>query len=79
LYVRAIHCIIGAGRNRVFSRSNCMGIDLDLRRLRFFVEVVQQGGFSQQSLHALSHEPPVAIARGARRAERGLLPRMRIL
>jgi DNA-binding transcriptional LysR family regulator len=39
-----------------------MGIDLDLRRLRFFVEVVRQGGFSQASKVVFAAQPTVSKA-----------------
>ena len=39
-----------------------MGIDLDLRRLRFFVEVVRQGGFSQAAKVVFAAQPTVSKA-----------------
>jgi DNA-binding transcriptional LysR family regulator len=39
-----------------------MGIDLDLRRLRFFVEVVRQGGFSQAARVVFATQPTVSKA-----------------
>src|SRR5438132_6039225 len=39
-----------------------MGIDLDLRRLRFFVEVVRQGGFSQAAKVVHASQPTVSKA-----------------
>src|SRR5258706_13263252 len=57
-------CPPGAPRDNEFELYNLfqMGIDLDSRRLRMFVEVVRQGGFSRaaQSLHAT--QPTVSKA-----------------
>jgi DNA-binding transcriptional LysR family regulator len=39
-----------------------MGIDLDLRRLRVFVEVVRQGGFSQAAKVVFATQPTVSKA-----------------
>src|SRR5258706_3637733 len=39
-----------------------MGIDLDLRRLRMFVEVVRQGGFSQAAKAVFATQPTVSKA-----------------
>src|SRR5438128_2511966 len=39
-----------------------MGIDLDLRRLRYFVEVVRQGGFSQAAKVVFASQPTVSKA-----------------
>ena len=39
-----------------------MGIDLDLRRLRFFVEVVREGGFSQAAKVVFAAQPTVSKA-----------------
>src|SRR5258706_12556093 len=39
-----------------------MSIDIDLRRLRFFVEVVRQGGFSQAAKVVFAAQPTVSKA-----------------
>src|SRR6267378_2435192 len=39
-----------------------MGIDIEMRRLRFFVEVVRQGGFSQAAKIVFATQPTVSKA-----------------
>src|SRR5258705_11250050 len=39
-----------------------MGMDIDLRRLRFFVEVVRQGGFSRAAKVLFATQPTVSKA-----------------